>query len=176
MWRNNPISAEAGYNQDPPLCPSTPTSSTGWWQAASMTMPSRLQRSRAAGKQDVTAAIFVRRYPLINNWDAGITDGCWKAALYVPQLNPSASARVVLHLPMMVGWWTPETAYPEWVNEAGGETYATVSTIEKIISVDNYKDYMAAVDEHCGTDWYPYDYNGVEYNFVPEPPASYKNA
>jgi hypothetical protein len=77
---------------------------------------------------------------------------------------------------MMTGKATAETRWPDWINQKGGETYASLKLMSVMLTEDMYKDYLSFIDKYTGI--VMYDKYGITnpntYPIYETPPASYQ--
>ena len=130
--------------------------------------------AEAAGKSAQTISCSTGGTSLITQWDGG-DDSSWKAAVYTDQRLYAEPIICGLYA-MMTGKATAETLWPEWVNKANGDKYASMELPATILTKDMYKDYLSFVDKDTGI--VLYDKYGITnpktYPTSMEVPASYK--
>ena len=135
-----------------------------------------------AGLSDTSCVVSFGGAGLQMQWDAG-QQNCFRYALY--------SANILYAEPIIggcyafkMGWATPETIWPKWVNQndcgGAGHTYASLLLPTTWLAYDNYKSYLEWCDLYAGTQLFNYDGDVTvaidDYSaFVEEVPASYKN-
>jgi ABC-type sugar transport system substrate-binding protein len=133
-----------------------------------------VRAAEAAGKADQTICSTAGGSALINHWDAG-EDSSWKSAVYTDQRLYAEPIFCGLYA-MITGQATAETLWPEWVNKAAGDQYATLQLPSTMMTKDMYKDYLSFVDKYTGIVQYS-QYGITNPNTYPtkqDPPASYK--
>jgi hypothetical protein len=128
--------------------------------------------AEAAGKQDKTIISTCGGSALISHWDNG-DDSCWKSAIYTDQRVYAEPIFCGLYA-LMSGQATPETLWPEWINQSKGEKYASLMLPTFMLLKDNYQAYLMFVDKYTGMKKYSYDVAPGDYTTKVEVPASYK--
>jgi ABC-type sugar transport system substrate-binding protein len=127
----------------------------------------------AAGKADQVVCSTAGGTGLINQWDAG-EDSSWKSAIFTDQRLYAEPIFNGLYA-MIAGKATAESLWPQWVNKAKGDMYATLQLPSTTITKDMYKDYLEFVDKYTGINLYDYGIaNPKSYPVTKEVPASYK--
>jgi hypothetical protein len=113
---------------------------------------------------------------LINHWDAGEVSA-WKSAIFTDQRLYAEPIFNGLYA-MIAGKATPETLWPEWINKAKGDKYASLVLPSTTIMQDMYKDYLSFVDKYTGIVLYgKYGIaNPKTYPTTMQVPASYSQA
>jgi hypothetical protein len=76
---------------------------------------------------------------------------------------------------MMSGQATPESLWPEWINRARGDKYASVLLPTVVITQDMYQSYLMWVDSYTGIHQNNYDVPpGTNFSPIAEVPDYYK--
>jgi ABC-type sugar transport system substrate-binding protein len=109
---------------------------------------------------------------LINHWDAG-EESAWRGAIFTDQRLYSMPIFCGLYS-MMNKQATPDSLWPEWINHARGDKYASVLLPTVVITKDMYQGYLMWVDSYTGIHQNNYSVPpGTGYSPVAQVPASY---
>jgi ABC-type sugar transport system substrate-binding protein len=127
--------------------------------------------AEAAGKSENTCCSTFGGSGLIAHWDAGETS-CWRGAIFTDQRLYAMPIICGLYA-MMSGQATPETIWPEWVNHARGDKYASVLLPTVVITQDMYQSYLRWVSTYTGIVQDDYKVEPGNYSAMAEVPASY---
>ncbi len=120
-----------------------------------------VQAAEAFGIENNCVVVSCGGTGLIEQWDSG-GDSCWKAAVYT-DVSLYTEPMICGLYAMMSGQATAETLWPEWVDTAAGDHYATLNPPSMVITRTNYQEYLEWVDAYTGQDVYDYPYGGTQY-------------
>lgn len=129
----------------------------------------------AAGKTANTVCSTFGGSGLIAHWDAGETSS-WRGAIFTDQRLYSMPIFCGLYA-MMSGQGTADNLWPEWVNHANGDKYASVLLPTVVLTQDMYQSYLMWVDTYTGIHQNNYTVApGTGYSAIAPVPASYNAA
>ena len=124
----------------------------------------------AAGLAETTACSAAGGSALISQWEAGETSSLNAAVCIEPRLygEPIFCGLYAL----ITGKVTAEMLWPQWRDKSSGQTYADLRLPAVTITRDNYKDYLAFVDQYTEIDQYPYPETDQTFPVIMAPPAA----
>ena len=147
---SNPVSAEAGYNQSGAIM--SAHSEIKYWLVASCLEDYGQGAARVAESQGIDKNVIVCTNGaniLIPAWRDGSESGtCWKAALHYG-MNMFAEPVLCGLIALIDGRATPENLFVEWIKP--GQTGAEVRCDWRIVSENDYQDYLDYIDSYMGT-------------------------
>jgi len=107
----------------------------------------------AFGFEDTTYIIAMGAAAAMNMWDAG-DSSAWRVA--GSNAFPIVAEPAVFSLrALLMGETTPDTIWPEWVNCARGEVYASRLIPIFYLTQENYRQILAWTDVFAGTNIFP---------------------
>jgi ABC-type sugar transport system substrate-binding protein len=166
------MSSESGYNAAAPIVSSNPDIEV--WLVCACIDDYALGSAQCLADNDKADHAYVTTCGgtgLQLQWDQG-TQTCWRSAIYTAQelyAEPIINSLYAL----MNGWITHETLWPEWINHAAGDEYASYRLPTFKIEYDTYQEYLEFVDSYTGMDHFDYEYNGTQFPLRGEIPDSY---
>lgn len=122
-----------------------------------------------AGKAETTVCSTAGGTTLISQWAAG-GSGALKSAVCI---EPRLYAEPIFCglYAIITGRATAGSLWPEWIDRNAGQTYADLRLPAVTITQENYKDYLAFVDQYTELDVYPYPGTDKTFPVIGDPPA-----
>ena len=122
-----------------------------------------------AGKAETTVCSTAGGTVLISQWAAGVTGALKSAVCIEPRLY--AEPIFCGLYAIITGRATAGTLWPEWIDRSAGQTYADLRLPAVTITQENYKDYLAFVDQYTELDAYPYPETDKTFPVIGDPPS-----